>query len=250
MLEALRQDFSVGTEVNVYEVLADSPSFKAGLSASTKRKNALSILSGIDEGRLTSFIDPTSGVKQSVVWHAEAVHQLINYAVPDKSVLTDAGRTTLQDSIDFYKGRYGLPLCSPFMRAVFPHSPFAGGFKETLLLSEDPTPTTLEEAIEIARLALMRVDTLAKHMTEIVSQTMLLGRMPLSRRDEAYSLIYDLASKLVGSKYIEPRSTGYMQDSDVNVYIGVRNPDELVWEALGDLPPELKQRVLDELGLS
>ena len=98
--------------------------------------------------------------------------------------------------------------------------------------------------VEVATKALAHADEMVRQVTEIVTLTMPLGRMSLDKRDEAFELIYATASQL-GAQNIDARSTGYMQDSDVNVSVGIRDVEQIVWDALGELSPTEKRAIID-----
>jgi len=98
--------------------------------------------------------------------------------------------------------------------------------------------------VEVATKALAHAVEMIRQVTEIVTLTMPLGRMSLDKRDEAFELIYKTASQL-GAPNIEARSTGYMQDSDVNVSVGIRDVEQIVWDALGELSPTEKRAIID-----
>ena len=98
--------------------------------------------------------------------------------------------------------------------------------------------------MDMARNAVKYADAMVRQVTETVTRTMPLGRMPLSRRDEAFELIYKTAS-YIGATNIEARTTGYVDSTDVNVYVALRSVAQIVWGALGDLSPTEKQDILD-----
>jgi len=98
--------------------------------------------------------------------------------------------------------------------------------------------------MDMARNAVKYADAMVRQVTETVTLTMPLGRMSLDKRDEAFELIYKTASQL-GAQNIEARTEGYGDCTDVNVYVGLFNVEQIVWDALGDLSPTEKQDILD-----
>ena len=98
--------------------------------------------------------------------------------------------------------------------------------------------------VEVATKALAHAVGMIRQVTERVTRTMPLGRMPLSRWDEAFALIYETAS-ILGAPNIDARTEGYGDCTDVNVYVGLFNVEQIVWDALGELPPAEKLAIIE-----
>jgi len=239
----------------VYHLLTNPISFGGNSTPASRKKDALEILILISSGRLTSYTDYTRGVEVRIEWKPQAIRELIALAIPQELDMWGKGAfvtSALEEyygctNFDYRKKDEAITFCNIFMEIVFPNDPIAvrcywnGDYAEIKVL---PVDDNVANAILSATDALAHADEMVRQVTERVTRTMPLGRMPLSRWDEAFALIYATAS-ILGAPNIEARSTGYMQDSDVNVSVALRDVEQIVWDALGELPPAEKRAIID-----
>ena len=263
MIAGISQNFytsNVGTDLIlghmiVVCILDDSILFGGDSTPASRKKDALEILSNISSGRLRTYMDFEKGVERPILWQKFVIHQLVTHAIPQELDMRGKGAfvtSALEEyygctNFDYRKKDEAIAFCNTFMEIVFPNDPIAvrcywnGDYAEIKVL---PVDDNVANAILSATDALAHADEMVRQVTERVTRTMPLGRMPLSRWDEAFALIYETAS-ILGAPNIEARSMGYMQDSDVYVYVALRDVEQIVWDALGELPPAEKRAIID-----
>jgi len=258
MIAGITQNFhtsNVGTDLIVVCLLDDSILFGGDSTPASRKADALTILSKISSGRLRTYMDFEKGVERPILWRKFVIHQLVTHAIPQELDMRGKGAfvtSALEEyygctNFDYRKKDEAIAFCNIFMEIVFPNDPIAvrcywnGDYAEIKVL---PVDDNVANAIISATDALAHAVGMIRQVTERVTRTMPLGRMPLSRWDEAFALIYETAS-ILGAPNIEARSTGYMQDSDVYVYVALRDVEQIVWDALGELSPTEKRAIID-----